>query len=259
MANESSLSRILVRDTRRQFQAKTRLKAWGWIDPYPWVPGTVPEKMVFAELMGRHIEFVFQALKFPPIGTKGFTGTHAVPSLGAIRPDNLIPSIKAVIEVQGTYFHTVPAQEKHDLQKAMEYHAWGWKVYWLWDLDILASPRRAVEQCKELYGGPSLGTFLPKAKRGTETHPGATTADANAVAIANQKRAHRQSLALRVRARRGYRRQRPKLGAARPLRNVAQPIPLYDAKLRALRREADKRARAAAKPSVRPKPKSRAR
>jgi len=229
---DMGLSRVLVRDVRRGFQPKQRVHAVSWIDPYPWIPGTVPEKMVFAEFMSRRIEFTFQALDFPPKGTKGFTGTHAVPVLGAIRPDNLIPSIRAAVEVQGTYFHTVPAQEKHDQQKAMEYHAWGWKVYWIWDLDILVSPSKAVDQCRELYGGPMLGELLPKAKVGRESHPGATTADANAVAIANQKRARRQNLGLRVRVKRGFRKSKPVYSQVRSAGSLAAPTAIADPALR---------------------------
>jgi hypothetical protein len=243
---DTNLARILVRDVRRKYQAKTRAYPPKWHDPYPWIPGTVPEKMVFAEFMSRRIEFTFQALDFPPKGTKGFTGTHAVPVLGNIRPDNLIPSIRAAVEVQGTYFHTVPEQEKHDQQKAMEYHAWGWKVYWIWDLDILLSPSKAVDQCRELYGGPMLGELLPKAKIGKESHPGATTADANAVAIANQKRAHRQSVGLRVRAKRGFRRSKPKVGEVTALRNIAGPNAIADPALRRALRVQTEQMRAAA-------------
>ena len=243
------LSRVLVRDVRRKFQAKGRAYAPHWHDPYPWIPGTVPEKMVFAELMGRRIEFVFQALGFPPKGTPGFTGTHLAVNLGAIRPDTLIPSIKAAVEIQGTYFHTVPEQEKHDQQKAMEYHAWGWHVYWIWDLDILANPRKSVDQCRELYGGPRLGLLLPKAKDGTESHPGATTADANAVAIANQKRARRQSLELRVRHKRGYRKTKPRVGVVSAQRNLAAPTPIIDPGLRIALPDQAKRTAAAPAPT----------
>lgn len=222
------LARILVRDRRRKGPVVGRYKHPTWIDPYPWIPGTVPEKMVFAELMSRRIEFIFQALGFPP-GHEN--EQHLVARLQDIRPDFLIPSIFAAIEVQGTYFHTQPAAEQHDLDKATEYRAWGWKVYWLWDTDILRNVAEAVDSCPQLTGGPPLGHYLPKAKAGTETHPGATTADANAVALANQKRKRIKEPELRARARRGFRRTRVVSGPAKAVGLVA-PQPLVDPALR---------------------------
>jgi len=212
------VARLLFRDERRQEPVKFRLWKTGWIDPYPYVPGTVPEKMVFAELMYRRLQFVFQAEGFPP---EHPNGPHFIARLDSIRPDFLIPSVKAVIEVQGTYFHTQPEAEQHDLDKLTEYKAWGWYVYWIFDTDILLSAAKAVEQAPEATGhGPTLGSLIPKATEGTFSAPGATTADANAVAAANQKRARRKAPTLTARRNRGRRRGRVKL--ADP---VAAPLP----------------------------------
>ena len=208
------ISRLLTRAVRRQETIKFRLWKQTWIDPFPEVPGTVPEKMVYAQLKFRRIEFVFQALGFPP---EQPTGPHFRPNLGEIRPDFLIPSVRAVIEVQGTYFHTQPDAEAHDLDKLAEYHAWGWYVYWIFDTDITVAPARAVENCEEAGGfGPTLGALLPKATTGDSTAPGATTADANAVAAANRARARPKSPELRVRRARGRRKTRVLTPEPRP-------------------------------------------
>jgi hypothetical protein len=204
-----NLSALRTRIERRQSPVNWRVAKVQWIDPYPYVPGTVPEKMVFAELMARGIEFVFQAPGFPP-GQEN--APHFVKRLHDIRPDFLIPSIRAVIEVQGTYFHTQPDVEQHDLDKLTEYRMWGWKVYWIFDLDIIVAPHEAVEYAPEVTGAAGmLGTYLPKAKAGTYTAPGATTADAEAVAAGNRKRARPKLPTLKVRQARGRRKTRVKL------------------------------------------------
>jgi hypothetical protein len=230
-----NLSALRVRIERRQHPVNFRVTKVQWFDPYPWVPGTVPEKMVFADLMSRGIQFVFQAPGFPP-GQEN--GPHFVKRLHDIRPDFLIPSIQVVIEVQGTYFHTQPEVEQHDLDKLTEYRAWGWKVYWLWDLDILVSAKAAVEMAPEVTGAAgTLGTYLPKAREGTFTAPGATTADADAVAAANRKRARPSLPILKTRVVRGRRRRRPKVAAAKPMSGAAPvKITLSVAERRALQK-----------------------
>ena len=217
------ISRLLVRDERRQEPVKWRLWKQNWIDPYPEIPGTVPEKMLYAQLKFRRIEFVFQALGFPPENPKA---SHFRPNLGEIRPDFLIPSVRAVIEVQGTYFHTKPEAEAHDLDKLAEYHAWGWYAYWMFDLDIVSQPARALEQCPEASGyGPMLGMLIPKASSGKSSEPGATTADANAVAQANRNRARKQAPGLTARVRRGRRKGRVLTSDPRP-DLLLKPTPL---------------------------------
>ena len=214
-----NISVLRRRIERRQSPIKFRVFKTQWHDPYPYVPGTVPEKMVFAELMMRGIDFVFQAPGFPP-GQEN--APHFVKRLHDIRPDFLIPSIRAAIEVQGTYFHTQPDTEQHDLDKLTEYRAWGWNVYWIFDLDILVSAHEAVEYAPEVTGGGgTLGSYLPKAKAGTYSAPGATTADAEAVAAGNRKRARPKLPTLKVRTVRGRRRGRPKVAVSKALPGAA--------------------------------------
>lgn len=229
------ISVLRFRRDRRQNPVNWRVQKVQWHDPFPYVPGTVPEKMVYAELRFRGVEFIFQAEGFPP-GHEN--GPHFVKRLHDIRPDFLIPSIHAVLEIQGTYFHTQPETEQHDLDKLTEYRMWGWKVYWIYDLDIILQPHRAVEDCPEATGaaGP-LGMYLPKAKLGPATAPGATTADAAAVAAGNRKRARPKLPTLKVRRVRGRRVSRPKVSKPTTMPGVAPvKITLSVAERRAMRK-----------------------
>lgn len=49
-----------VRRKRRAENRHFRLKKPVWQDPYPFIPGTEPEKRLFEALMRRHIYFIFQ-------------------------------------------------------------------------------------------------------------------------------------------------------------------------------------------------------
>ena len=53
-------ARIKVRRSRRKAPGKYRLNKSEWIDPYPGIPGTEPEKRVFAMLMRLGIYFIYQ-------------------------------------------------------------------------------------------------------------------------------------------------------------------------------------------------------
>jgi len=54
------LPQLGVRRTRRAENRNFRLKKPVWIDPYPAIPGTEPEKRLFEALIRRHIYFIFQ-------------------------------------------------------------------------------------------------------------------------------------------------------------------------------------------------------
>ena len=107
--------RILVRKTRRDGSTWRVHKSVTFIDPYPWIPGTLPEKMVYAELSKRNVPFIFQADWFEEVTSKmDPEDRFALVQIHEIAPDFLLPAFKTVIEVQGEYFHSQPDTMAHD-------------------------------------------------------------------------------------------------------------------------------------------------
>lgn len=113
---------------RRRGQAGERIRKAEWVDPFPGILGTKPEKMVLAELYRRRIPFYFQY------------NVHDLPFIPGIenwRCDFAIPAFRIIIEVNGDYWHTkgdAPAKDAFRYA-ALEYA--GWKVLVWWESDIL--------------------------------------------------------------------------------------------------------------------------
>lgn len=103
----------------------------GWVDPFPWVHGTVPEKMVYAELSRRGIPFLFLNdvnISIPEISLhKDF------------QADFVLPQFKLIIEVQGAYWHSKPETLEADAYKFALYEAMGYRVLAWWDFDIMSN------------------------------------------------------------------------------------------------------------------------
>jgi hypothetical protein len=113
---------------RAQRAKKYQVYRYGvWIDPYPEVKGTKPEKMVFAELMARGIDFEFQ---------KWWRPNFALESNEWFRPDFYLPGLNIIIEVQGAYWHSKPDQIEADAFKQALYAMSGIKCITWWDYDI---------------------------------------------------------------------------------------------------------------------------
>lgn len=108
-----------------------------WRDPFPGVLGTLPEKMVLAEMVHRQIPFSFQ---------------HVLPDLQHLdgtqewRVDFYIPSTKLILEVNGNYWHTLEGAPAKDAFRyaALEYH--GYKVLVWWEDEILTSMLRLFDE-----------------------------------------------------------------------------------------------------------------
>lgn len=117
--------------TKIRERAKTSYKVRRtdvWIDPYPTVPGTKPEKMVYARLTQLGIPFQFQ--EWLDINIKGLASNKWY------RPDFMLPDVKIIIQVQGTYWHTQPDRIVQDSFEAALFELAGWKVLFWWDYDI---------------------------------------------------------------------------------------------------------------------------
>lgn len=121
----SSQTRI---ESSRRYHLYNR---YDWVDPFPEVHGTKPEKMVYSALTLAGIPFYFlNDIKFsrPEIGF-----------LKEYQADFIIPSVKVIIEVQGSYWHSKPKAIEADSYKMAVYETFGYTVLAWWDYQIFTN------------------------------------------------------------------------------------------------------------------------
>lgn len=100
----------------------------GYFDVTPNVLGSLPEKIVYNRLILMQIPFMFQS-----------TFNVSIPEINLnkdYRPDFILPDAKIIIEVQGSYWHSKPAQIEADSYKYALYQTMGYKVLIWWDYEI---------------------------------------------------------------------------------------------------------------------------
>lgn len=102
---------------------------FNWVDPFPEVHGTLPEKMVYAELSRRRIPFLFlNDIRFQ-IPEIEFDKQY--------QADFVLPQLKLIIEVQGAYWHSMDKTIEADAFKFAIYETAGYKALAWWDFDII--------------------------------------------------------------------------------------------------------------------------
>jgi hypothetical protein len=121
--------RLTARRTRRRHETKFRLHKPGWIDPFPSIPGTQPEKMVFEALVRRRIFFIFQG-QIPEL-QRGLYAEMAIPGY---KPDFILPEYRVIIDPFSPYHHSLPEAIERDARKFATYTALGYKFYFPWAL-----------------------------------------------------------------------------------------------------------------------------
>lgn len=99
-----------------------------WVDPFPTVRGTLPEKMVYAALSARGIRFNY-------VNTFDFNNAD-LDFFQKYTPDFVLPDLKIIIEVQGLYWHTQVKTQEADAFKLAVYELFGWKALAWWDYEI---------------------------------------------------------------------------------------------------------------------------
>jgi hypothetical protein len=131
-----------------------------WYDPYFFIQGSVPEKMVMKELVRRGIYFEHTPQTNPV--QWGALAQVANSNPTNWEPDFLFPQFKIWLEVQGAYFHTLPGiPEKEALRFAL-IEAAGWRpIYW-WDYDIEARLPELMDSVPEFYKPPTASPDHPK-------------------------------------------------------------------------------------------------
>lgn len=199
---------LRVRRDRRRGPVRWKLKKPEWIDPYPWIPGTHPEKLVFAALVRRRIYFRFQD-DFPVADKRVFP----ILQDRDFKPDFIIPEWKVILDPYGDFAHSQPRSFGHrdpngswvpgsDVWKQVYYESKGYEFIHPWTSDIekygpdwminlssrlrqpplfkLTDPRDIAAKPQGYLLGPNLGL------------------GANATAAANHLRAKPKPLGLRV-------------------------------------------------------------
>src|SRR3990167_103412 len=150
-------------DRVQSFLASRRLgvrAAWGaltqppfFIDYWTDVPATLPEKMIFAELIRRQINFYF----FYYWGDMPFTDDKSE----RLRPDFILYDYRVIIEVAGVYWHSRPGMYEYDANKVAMYIAAGYEVYIFTDLEILNDVVATLDRVPALlYGTIHGNNFL---------------------------------------------------------------------------------------------------
>lgn len=97
-----------------------------WVDPFWFVQGSSIEKMVMAELVRRGVYFEHT----PQSQT---LGGFVDPTW---EPDFLLPQHKIWMEIQGSYFHSLPGQIEKDSLRFAAIEMAGWQPIFLWEFDI---------------------------------------------------------------------------------------------------------------------------
>lgn len=119
-----------------------RLRKFNFVDPFPGIHGTLPEKMVYAELSRRNIPFLFLndiRFQIPEIDFDKW-----------YQADFVLPDLKIIIEVQGAYWHSKPKTIDEDAYKFAIYQTTGWKALAWWDYDILSRLQELFIETPEL-------------------------------------------------------------------------------------------------------------
>lgn len=136
------MARTFIRHERlptERFNARVRKPEW--IDPFPWIVGSSIEKMVMAELVRRGVFFIFRS-------QTNTIGGFVDPKWEA---DFLLPQHKIWIEVQGSYFHSLPGALEADSLRHAALEMAGWKPVFLWEFDIRSRLHEKMDEIGVFY------------------------------------------------------------------------------------------------------------
>ena len=125
---------------------RTRVPVPKWVDQYFWIQGSSIEKMVMAEFIRRGIYFEHT----PQTNTLPWADWMSKETVNW-EADFLLPQYKIWIEVQGSYFHTLPGQVETDALRFAYIESVGWRpIYW-WDYDIEGRLPELMDSVPEFY------------------------------------------------------------------------------------------------------------
>jgi hypothetical protein len=120
---------LKTRRSRSQTRRKYRLHTPKWIDPFPGIPGTEPEKRIFAALVERRIFFVFHG---------GSPGDAKEFNLGERDHDVdfFLPEYRIIIDPFSPFHHSKVDSVQRDIRKAALFAAAGYPTYHPWALGL---------------------------------------------------------------------------------------------------------------------------
>jgi len=150
--------RTYVRDGRVVQDARNKVYTPQWIDPWWFILGSEPEKMVMAALAQRGIYFQYRE-------PKNNLGGYVDPTWEA---DILVPQHKIWIEVQGAYYHTLPGQLKSDAQRFAAIKMAGWTPLFWWEWDIRTRLNELLDDVPQFYRVKSKKQLAARRKYGTD-------------------------------------------------------------------------------------------
>lgn len=133
--------RNFVRDGRVLTTFHDRIYAPTWVDPWWFLMGSEPEKMVMAALAERGIYFQYRE-------PENSLGGYVDPTWEA---DILVPQHKIWIEVQGAYYHTLPGQLKSDAYRKAAIEQANWRALFWWEWDIRSRLNELLDAVPEFY------------------------------------------------------------------------------------------------------------
>ena len=109
-----------------------------FIDYFTNIPATIPEKVLFAELMRRHINFKF-SWYIGNIKSTYWQYEH-------YRPDFILMDYNIIIEVFGGYWHSRAGSAEYDSVRNGLLTTLGYRVFSMLDSDIMYNVRAALDR-----------------------------------------------------------------------------------------------------------------
>jgi very-short-patch-repair endonuclease len=154
------MPRTYIRSERKRKEERSFkvYKPW-WVDPFPWLVGSSIEKMVMAELTRRGVFFIFRS-------QTNDLGGFVDPTWEA---DFLLPHHKIWIEVQGSYWHSLPGQLEQDSLRYAAIEMAGWKPVFLWEFDIQNRLHSLLDEIGVFYNVNLATEAEARAQWGTST------------------------------------------------------------------------------------------
>lgn len=146
---------VRAQGDRRPQETARQIKFYvpSWVDPYFYIQGSVPEKMVMAEFVRREIYF-----QHTPQSNE--LGGLVDPTWEA---DFWLPQYKIWIEVNGFYFHTLKGVPERDAYRYAVLESAGVRVIVWWDYDIL-------DHLQDLFNAvPEFYRVVPNEQKGPKT------------------------------------------------------------------------------------------
>jgi hypothetical protein len=132
---------------RRQWRPNSAVAKF--VDYYQLGGATIPEMMLYSELVRRRVPFAY---------VKYFGDIPFTTAIETSRPDFTLEEYRIIIRVQGAYWHTRPGDAESDAKSAGLWTMMGWTVYDFWEFDIIKDVHGLIDRTiPELYNPTILG------------------------------------------------------------------------------------------------------